>query len=261
MCLGMNPDQLAPEERCASTSNRNFEGRQGRGGRTHLVSPAVAAATAVAGHFATPGGHSLMEPVRLITGTAVPLRRSDVDTDQIIPTEWLKRVERTGFGPGPVLRVAGRPDFVLNQPRHGGAVVLVTGPNFGTGSSREHAVWALQDYGFRAVVSPRFADIFRTNCTKAGLLPVQVDAEVGRGAAGRGRGRPRRGGHHRRGGPHPPGRRRRRVDHLPARRLHPLAVPRRPRRHRPHPAPRGRDRRLRGGPPGVDAERQPVSQS
>jgi 3-isopropylmalate/(R)-2-methylmalate dehydratase small subunit len=120
-----------------------------------------------------------MEPVRTITGTALPLRRSDVDTDQIIPSDWLKRVERTGFGQGLFAEWRSDPDFVLNQPRYEGAAVLVTGANFGTGSSREHAVWALQDYGFRAVVSPRFADIFRTNCTKAGLLPVQVDAEVG----------------------------------------------------------------------------------
>jgi 3-isopropylmalate/(R)-2-methylmalate dehydratase small subunit len=119
-----------------------------------------------------------MEPVRLITGTAVPLRRSDVDTDQIIPSDWLKRVERTGFGQGLFSEWRADPDFVLNQPRYRGAAVLVTGPNFGTGSSREHAVWALQDYGFSAVVSPSFADIFRTNCTKAGLLPVQVDAGV-----------------------------------------------------------------------------------
>ncbi len=119
-----------------------------------------------------------MEPVRTITGTAVPLRRADVDTDQIIPSEWLKRVERTGFGQGLFSEWRADPDFVLNQPRYRGAAVLVTGPNFGTGSSREHAVWALQDFGFQAVVSPSFADIFRTNCTKAGLLPVQVDAEV-----------------------------------------------------------------------------------
>jgi 3-isopropylmalate/(R)-2-methylmalate dehydratase small subunit len=119
-----------------------------------------------------------MDPVRQITGTAVPLRRADVDTDQIIPSEWLKRVERTGFGQGLFAEWRSEPDFVLNQPRHRGARVLVTGPNFGTGSSREHAVWALQDYGFRAVVSPSFADIFRTNCTKAGLLPVQVDEDV-----------------------------------------------------------------------------------
>ncbi len=119
-----------------------------------------------------------MEPVRQITGTAVPLRRSDVDTDQIIPSEWLKRVERTGFGQGLFAEWRADPDFVLNQPRYEGATVLVTGPNFGTGSSREHAVWALQDYGFQAVVSPRFADIFRTNCTKAGLVPAQLDPEA-----------------------------------------------------------------------------------
>ena len=103
MCLAMNPDKLAPGERAASTSNRNFEGRQGRGGRTHLVSPAVAAATAVAGHFAAPADlerRKLMEPIRVVSGTAVPLDRSDVDTDQIIPSDWLKRVERTGFGKG-----------------------------------------------------------------------------------------------------------------------------------------------------------------
>ncbi len=119
-----------------------------------------------------------MEPVRTITGTAVPLRRADVDTDQIIPSDWLKRVERTGFGQGLFSEWRTDPGFVLNQPAYRGAAVLVTGPNFGTGSSREHAVWALQDYGFAAVVSPSFADIFRTNCTKAGMLPVQVDAGV-----------------------------------------------------------------------------------
>jgi len=121
-----------------------------------------------------------MEALRTVTGRAAPLARSDVDTDQIIPSEWLKRVERTGFGRGLFSEWRSDPAFVLNQPQYEGATILVTGPNFGTGSSREHAVWALMDYGFRAVVSPRFADIFRTNCTKAGLLPVQVDDEVGR---------------------------------------------------------------------------------
>ena len=120
-----------------------------------------------------------MEPVRTVVGRAVPLPRSDVDTDQIIPSDWLKRVERTGFGAGLFAEWRSDPGFVLNRPEYEGATILLTGPNFGTGSSREHAVWALQDYGFRAVVSPRFADIFRTNCTKTGLLPVQVDAAVG----------------------------------------------------------------------------------
>jgi 3-isopropylmalate/(R)-2-methylmalate dehydratase small subunit len=120
-----------------------------------------------------------MEPITHITGTAAPLRRSDVDTDQIIPAEWLKRVERTGFGEG--LFGAWRKDrtFVLNEDRYRDAIILVAGPNFGTGSSREHAVWALTDFGFQAVVSPRFGDIFRNNATKAGLVPVQVDADVG----------------------------------------------------------------------------------
>ncbi len=120
-----------------------------------------------------------MEPVRVITGTAVPLDRSDVDTDQIIPAEWLKRVERTGFGAGlfSSWRESDR-DFVLNQATYAGASILIAGPNFGTGSSREHAVWALTDYGFKAVISPRFADIFRNNATKAGLVPVTVPADV-----------------------------------------------------------------------------------
>ena len=120
-----------------------------------------------------------MEPVRVITGTAVPLDRSDVDTDQIIPSDWLKRVERTGFAKGLFAEWRDNRDFVLNRPEFAGASILVAGPNFGTGSSREHAVWALVDYGFKAVVSPRFADIFRNNCTKSGLVPVQVDAAVG----------------------------------------------------------------------------------
>jgi len=120
-----------------------------------------------------------MEPVRIVSGRAVPLDRADVDTDQIIPSDWLKRVERTGFGAGLFSEWRDDRDFVLNRPEHAGATILVAGPNFGTGSSREHAVWALMDYGFRAVVSPRFADIFRTNCTKQGLVPVQVEPTLG----------------------------------------------------------------------------------
>jgi 3-isopropylmalate/(R)-2-methylmalate dehydratase small subunit len=119
-----------------------------------------------------------MEPVITITGTAVPLDRSDVDTDQIIPSDWLKRVERTGFGKGLFSEWRDDPEFVLNLPQFGGASVLVAGTNFGTGSSREHAVWAIMDFGFKAVVSSRFADIFRNNSTKNGLVPVQVPDEV-----------------------------------------------------------------------------------
>jgi 3-isopropylmalate/(R)-2-methylmalate dehydratase small subunit len=120
-----------------------------------------------------------MEPVIVVTGTAVPLDRSDVDTDQIIPSDWLKKVERTGFGAGLFSEWRDDREFVLNLPQFGGASILVAGPNFGTGSSREHAVWAIMDYGFEAVISPRFADIFRNNCTKNGLVPVEVSAEVG----------------------------------------------------------------------------------
>ena len=121
-----------------------------------------------------------MRPVRVITGTAVPLDRSDVDTDQIIPSDWLKRVERTGFGAGLFAEWRDERDFVLNHEEYAGATVLVAGPNFGTGSSREHAVWALLDYGFEAVISPRFGDIFANNCTKQGLVPVKVEPAVGR---------------------------------------------------------------------------------
>jgi len=120
-----------------------------------------------------------MEPVRIVSGTAVPLDRSDVDTDQIIPSDWLKQVERTGFEKGLFSEWRDDRDFVLNQEQYAGATILIAGPNFGTGSSREHAVWAISQYGFQAVISPRFGDIFRNNATKNGLVPVVVPAEVG----------------------------------------------------------------------------------
>jgi 3-isopropylmalate/(R)-2-methylmalate dehydratase small subunit len=119
-----------------------------------------------------------MDPFTVHTGTALPLRRSNVDTDQIIPAEYLKRVTRTGFADGLFAAWRSDPDFVLNDPRHAGASVLVAGPDFGTGSSREHAVWALQDYGFRTVIAPRFGDIFRGNALKGGLLPVVLPTDV-----------------------------------------------------------------------------------
>jgi 3-isopropylmalate/(R)-2-methylmalate dehydratase small subunit len=119
-----------------------------------------------------------MKPLRRVTGTAVPLDRSDVDTDQIIPSDWLKKVERTGFAEGLFSEWREDPSFVLNQERFAGARILVAGQNFGTGSSREHATWAIQDWGFDVVISSRFADIFRNNCTKIGLLPVTLPAEV-----------------------------------------------------------------------------------
>jgi 3-isopropylmalate/(R)-2-methylmalate dehydratase small subunit len=118
-----------------------------------------------------------MEPVRRITGRGLPLARADVDTDQIIPSHWLKRLERTGYGPGLFEAWRKDPAFVLNDPRYRGAELLLAGANFGCGSSREHAVWALQDAGFRAVIAPRLADIFRNNALRNGLVPVEIDAD------------------------------------------------------------------------------------
>jgi 3-isopropylmalate/(R)-2-methylmalate dehydratase small subunit len=115
-----------------------------------------------------------MEKFTTHTGRALPLRRSNVDTDQIIPAVYLKRVTRTGFEDGLFAAWRADPEFVLNKPEYAGADVLVAGPDFGTGSSREHAVWALQNYGFKAVISPRFADIFRGNSLKGGLLTVLI---------------------------------------------------------------------------------------
>jgi len=119
-----------------------------------------------------------MKAVRVVSGTGVPLKRSDVDTDQIIPAEWLKRVERTGFEKGLFSTWRDDRNFVLNDERYVGASILVAGPSFGVGSSREHAVWAIQQGGFDAVIAPSFSDIFRNNCTKNGLVPVVVPESV-----------------------------------------------------------------------------------
>jgi 3-isopropylmalate/(R)-2-methylmalate dehydratase small subunit len=116
-----------------------------------------------------------MKPVHIVEGRAVPLERSDVDTDQIIPSDWLKRVERTGFGRGLFSEWRDDPDFVLNQQSFVGASILVAGPRFGTGSSREHAVWALMDYGFEAIIAPSFGDIFTNNASKQGLVIVKLE--------------------------------------------------------------------------------------
>ncbi|KAH7045247.1 alpha isopropylmalate isomerase [Macrophomina phaseolina] len=231
MCVGLNDDHLLPLERCASTSNRNFESRQGTAGRTHLVSPAMAAAAAIEGRLAdvrryaparlppptTPvevelacapdaaaedaeheAGEEAVPAVaaaaaaaaparcldaRSITGVAAPLDRANVDTDCIMPKQFCKAVSRAGLGAGLFYNLRfdphgnPRPAFVLNQPayRHS-SILVVTLPNFGCGSSREHAVWALLDYGFRCVLAPSFADIFYNNCFKAGLLPVRVES-------------------------------------------------------------------------------------
>ncbi|KAK9367286.1 aconitase family-domain-containing protein [Lipomyces kononenkoae] len=246
MCLGMNPDILSPQERCASTSNRNFEGRQGAGGRTHLMSPAMAAAAAITGHItdirdyyktmptavpaieiSVPSSASASEVAdedyetdqseietvpaaaaaeaaetsstsaaapaagsatgipkfTVLTGYAAPLERANVDTDAIIPKQFLKTIKRTGLSAG--LFYADRfdaatgqekPDFVLNQGVYRQAkIMVVAGPNFGCGSSREHAPWALADFGIRCVIAPSFGDIFFTNSLKNGMLPLVVD--------------------------------------------------------------------------------------
>ena len=119
-----------------------------------------------------------MKAVRQVTGRGIPLPRPDIDTDQIIPSRYLKRIERTGFGEGLFAEWRADPAFVLNDPRYAGAQILITGANFGCGSSREHAAWALEDHGFRAIVAERFADIFRGNALKIGLLPVELPAEA-----------------------------------------------------------------------------------
>jgi 3-isopropylmalate/(R)-2-methylmalate dehydratase small subunit len=125
-----------------------------------------------------------MQPVSVVTGRACPIDANDVDTDQIIPKQYLKRVERTGFGPFAFAEWrylddgSPDPDFVMNQPEHAGAPIMVAGRNFGCGSSREHAPWALEDAGFRAIIAPSFADIFRNNCGKIGVIAVQLDETV-----------------------------------------------------------------------------------
>jgi len=119
-----------------------------------------------------------MQAVERVAGKALPLGYSDVDTDQIVPSDALKRIERTGFGQFLFSEWREDPDFVLNRPEHEGAVVLLAGENFGSGSSREHAPWALQDYGFGAIIAPSFADIFKNNCAKIGLLAIELPEEI-----------------------------------------------------------------------------------
>ncbi|KAG4412048.1 hypothetical protein IFR04_014816 [Cadophora malorum] len=253
MCLGMNPDILAPKERCASTSNRNFEGRQGAGSRTHLVSPVTAAACAIVGKLtdvrkladwnATPrkaspqppmevkphvdervetseeereaigdqpedgglktntisAGTSVAQPkFTVYKGIAAPLDRSNVDTDAIIPKQFLKTIKRTGLGSALFYALrynddgSEKPDFVLNQPQYRNSKILVvTGPNFGCGSSREHAPWALLDFGIKCIIAPSYADIFFNNTFKNGMLPIAItnksdlDAIAAEASAGR----------------------------------------------------------------------------
>jgi len=235
MCLGMNPDILAPKERCASTSNRNFEGRQGAGGRTHLVSPVTAAACAIVGKLtdvrklsdrnatprkATPppmevkphvdervetddderemigdqpednGTHTNtlaphtsagLPKFTVLKGIAAPMDRANVDTDAIIPKQFLKTIKRTGLGSALFFALrfnadgSEKSEFVLNQePYRKSKILVVTGPNFGCGSSREHAPWALLDFGIKCVIAPSYADIFFNNTFKNGMLPIAI---------------------------------------------------------------------------------------
>lgn len=242
MCLAMNPDKLEPKERCASTSNRNFEGRQGNGGRTHLVSPAMAAAAAVSGCLTDvrnlpalgplPAAddaifHNLNKMMEVsrpapspatraaaakaaavsnaaaakatseasskdpskvfdrLVGVAAKLDIQNIDTDMIIPKQFLKTIKRSGLGTAAFYGLryyddgSERPDFVLNQPAYRTSSIIVAADNFGCGSSREHAPWALRDFGIRSVISTSFADIFYNNCFKNGMLPIVLPrAEV-----------------------------------------------------------------------------------
>jgi len=194
-----------------------------------------------------------MEPVRNIVGRALPLARADVDTDQIIPSHWLKRLERTGYGPGLFEAWRKDPAFVLNDPRYRGATVLLAGANFGGGSSREHAVWALLDAGFRAVIAPRVADIFRNNALRNGFVPVEVDADTVASLVAAVRLDPATTitidvEHATVQAPWPSG-------DIRPRRVLAHAAPRRSRRHRGHAAPRARYRRVRGEATGVAAAR------
>lgn len=234
MCLGMNPDILSPGERCASTSNRNFEGRQGAGGRTHLMSPVMAAAAAIVGNLAdvrklapqtasatkgspkieldahmeevgsdedidrimdlpadsqthtsstdTQGASAGMPKFETLRGYAAPMDIANIDTDAIIPKQFLKTIKRSGLGSALFHAwryLAGSdkedPDFVLNQePYRNSKILICTGPNFGCGSSREHAPWALLDFGIKCIIAPSFGDIFFNNTFKNGMLPLRI---------------------------------------------------------------------------------------
>ena len=185
MCIGMNGDLVAKGQYAVSTSNRNFEGRQGTGARTLLASPLTAAAAAIAGRITDPRdfleGRSPCNPSAPSTSRTVVLPSTNIDTDQIIPARFLTTTTKEGLGKQLFAdwrydaSGAPKPDFVLNRPEAAGCAILVAGRNFGCGSSREHAPWALLDYGFRAVISTEIADIFRNNSLKNGLLPIVVD--------------------------------------------------------------------------------------
>jgi len=222
MCLAMNPDKLTPGERCASTSNRNFEGRQGQGGRTHLMSPQMAAAAAIKGTLAdvrefgdiqaadcepetdtlprseytditlpvvgkkadgAGTGEGGMPKFNNLKGTAAALDIQNIDTDMIIPKQFLKTIKRTGLGVSVFYEMRFDADgneikdFVLNKDQYRDAKILIAGNNFGCGSSREHAPWAISDFGIKSIISTGFADIFFNNCFKNGMLPIVLSKE------------------------------------------------------------------------------------
>ncbi len=189
MCLAMNADKLEPGERCASTSNRNFEGRQGRGGRTHLVSPAMAAAAAITGHLADVRELELrrdaMDKFTTLTGVAAPLPMINVDTDMIIPKQFLKTIKRTGLGKAPVRRAALSTTDGRRSPTSCSTSRPTARPRSwwrarisAAARSREHAPWALLDFGIRCVIAPSFADIFYNNCFKNGILPIKLPQAI-----------------------------------------------------------------------------------
>merc|ERR1711871_516702 len=224
MCLAMNPDKLEPQERCASTSNRNFEGRQGNGGRTHLVSPAMAATAAITGGLTDvrkiemtkldskqtifsdildamdnlpnavqksvnvmgkvkrhAGGGGLSKQFTRVEGKVAKLDIQNIDTDMIIPKQFLKTIKRSGLGVSAFYdmryeikdgKEVERSEFILNKDGYRDTKILVAGDNFGCGSSREHAPWAIGDFGIKCIISTSFADIFYNNCFKNGMLPI-----------------------------------------------------------------------------------------
>ena len=184
MCLAMNADKLKPEERCASTSNRNFEGRQGRGGRTHLVSPGMAATAAISGNLDDVRKYqNKMQKFNKLKSIPAYLPIVNIDTDMIIPKQFLKTIKRTGLGKNLFFEMRyddqGKEisDFALNQSPFNSSKILIAGKNFGCGSSREHAPWALLDFGITCVISSSYADIFYSNCFKNGILPIILEEE------------------------------------------------------------------------------------
>ena len=190
MCLGMNPDKLDAGRALRHHLEPQFRGPPGPGGRTHLCRPAMAAAAAVTGQLdrrarSSAEGGQRMDKFTTLTGVAAPLPLANVDTDKIIPARFLKTIKRTGFGKHlfddaalstPTARE--HPDFVLNQAAYRHAQILIARENFGCGSSREHAPWALLDFGIRCVIAPSFADIFHNNCFKNGILPIRLPRAI-----------------------------------------------------------------------------------